>query len=263
MKLGLPERLEGHEQPPLPAPCALRLAEHHPVVKQVVKAKRRLTQPGFGPWATIYRKTQGRERRCVQLAILSWDALHERSWPGVSAMESADVGRVLGTYAQRVITPRGSAAVSGLELMTALHPPTRAVQDPQTGKLGARPQPWLARDGADGPGPTGGHRRTPRRRALRLERRHRAAEFKKFLIRIDKVVPAHLQIHLIVDNYGTHKTPAIKAWLAKHPRFELHFTPTRCSWINQVERWSGYVAHQMIHRGAHKNIQALQADSRA
>jgi hypothetical protein len=77
------------------------------VVKQVVKAKRRLTQPGFGPWATIYRKAQGRERRCMQLAILSWAALHERSWPGVSDMESADVGGVLGTYAQQVLHRAG------------------------------------------------------------------------------------------------------------------------------------------------------------
>ncbi|MET7608908.1 helix-turn-helix domain-containing protein [Streptomyces avermitilis] len=128
VKLGLPERLEGHEQR-----RSLRLAEDHPVVKQVVKGKWRLTQRGFGPWARIYRKAQGRERQCVQLAILSWDALDERSWPGVTEMEPADVARVLGMYAQRVITPRGSTAVSGLELMTALRPPTRAVQDPQTG----------------------------------------------------------------------------------------------------------------------------------
>jgi transcriptional regulator with XRE-family HTH domain len=128
VKLGLPERLEGHEQR-----RSLRLPEDHPVVKQVVKAKWRLTQRGFGPWARIYRKVQGRERQCVQLAILSWDALDERSWPGVAQMEPADVARVLGVYAQRVITPRGSTAVSGLELMTALRPPTRAVQDPQTG----------------------------------------------------------------------------------------------------------------------------------
>ncbi|WP_329224102.1 telomere-associated protein Tap [Streptomyces canus] len=128
VKLGLPERLEGHEQR-----RSLRLAEDHPVVKQVVKAKWRLTQRGFGPWARIYRKVQGRERQCVQLAVLSWDALDERSWPGVAEMEPADVARVLGIYAQRVITPRGSTAVSGLELMTALRPPTRAVQDPQTG----------------------------------------------------------------------------------------------------------------------------------
>ncbi|MFJ5731043.1 telomere-associated protein Tap [Streptomyces paradoxus] len=131
VKLGLPERLEGHEQR-----RSLRLPEDHPVVKQVVKAKWRLTQRGFGPWARIYRKAQGRERQCVQLAILSWDALDERSWPGVSQMEPADIARVLGVYAQRVITPRGSTAVSGLELMTALRPPTRAVRDEATGNWG-------------------------------------------------------------------------------------------------------------------------------
>ncbi|MGW1108045.1 telomere-associated protein Tap [Streptomyces sp. NPDC002540] len=128
VKLGLPERLEGHEQR-----RSLRLPEDHPVVKQVVKAKWRLTQRGFGPWARIYRKAQGRDRQCVQLAILSWHALDERSWPGVAEMEPADVARVLGVYAQRVITPRGSTAVSGLELMTALRPPTRAVRDEATG----------------------------------------------------------------------------------------------------------------------------------
>ncbi|MFF7365454.1 telomere-associated protein Tap [Streptomyces sp. NPDC008125] len=128
VKLGLPERLEGHEQR-----RSLRLPEDHPVVKQVAKAKWQLTQRGFGPWARIYRKAQGRERQCVQLAILSWGALDERSWPGVSEMEPADIARVLGVYATRVITPRGSTAVSGLELMTALRPPTKAVRDEETG----------------------------------------------------------------------------------------------------------------------------------
>uniref|UniRef100_UPI00053D875F helix-turn-helix domain-containing protein n=1 Tax=Streptomyces sp. CNQ431 TaxID=1571532 RepID=UPI00053D875F len=128
VKLGLPERLEGHEQR-----RSLRLPEDHPVVKQVAKAKWQLTQRGFGPWARIYRKAQGRERQCVQLAVLSWDALDERSWPGVSEMEPADIARVLGVYAMRVITPRGSTAVSGLELMTALRPPTKAVRDEETG----------------------------------------------------------------------------------------------------------------------------------
>ncbi|MEU3433985.1 helix-turn-helix domain-containing protein [Streptomyces sp. NPDC006863] len=128
VKLGLPERLEGHEQR-----RSLRLPEDHPVVKQVVKAKWRLTQRGFGPWARIYRKAQGRERLCVQLAVLSWDALDERSWPGVSEMEPADIARVLGVYATRVITPRGSTAVSGLELMTALRPPTKPERDEETG----------------------------------------------------------------------------------------------------------------------------------
>lgn len=128
VRLGLPERLEGHEQR-----RSLRLPEDHPVVKQVAKAKWQLTQRGFGPWARIYRKAQGRERQCVQLAILSWDALDARSWPGVADMDPPDIARVLGIYAQRVITPRGSTAVSGLELMTALRPPTKAVRTPDGG----------------------------------------------------------------------------------------------------------------------------------
>ncbi|MBI0293359.1 IS630 family transposase [Streptomyces sp. PRKS01-29] len=93
-------------------------------------------------------------------------------------------------------------------------------------------------------------------------RRHRAAEFKKFLIKIDKEVPAHLQIHLICGNYGTHKTPAIKTWLARHPRFHMHPTPTGSSWINQVEQWFGFLADQKIRRGAHKNVHTLEADIR-
>ncbi|MBC3984659.1 helix-turn-helix domain-containing protein [Streptomyces sp. AC536] len=128
VRFGLPERLEGHEQR-----RSLRLPEDHPVVKQVGRAKWQLTQRGFGPWARIYRKAQGRERQCVQLAILSWDALDERSWPGVAEMEPAEIARVLGVYAQRVITPRGSTAVSGLELMTALRPPTKPERDEGAG----------------------------------------------------------------------------------------------------------------------------------
>jgi transposase len=96
-----------------------------------------------------------------------------------------------------------------------------------------------------------------------IHRRHRAAEFRKFLTKIDQEVPEHLDIHLICDNYGTHKTPATKAWLQRHPRFHMHFTPTGSSWVNQVERWFGFLADQMIRRGAHKNIQALEADIRA
>jgi transposase len=95
-----------------------------------------------------------------------------------------------------------------------------------------------------------------------LHRQHRAAEFRKFLIAIDKAVPAELDVHLICDNYGTHKTPAIRAWLAKHPRFHMHFTPTGSSWINQVERWFGFLTSQLIRRGVHKSVQALEADIR-
>ena len=96
-----------------------------------------------------------------------------------------------------------------------------------------------------------------------LHRQHRATEFRKFLTTIDKTVPAELDVHLICDNYGTHKTPAIKAWLSRHPRFHMHFTPTGSSWINQVERWFGFLTDQMIRRGVHKSVQALENDIRA
>jgi transposase len=96
-----------------------------------------------------------------------------------------------------------------------------------------------------------------------LHRQHRAVEFKKFLIAIDKAVPASLEVHLVCDNLATHKTPAIRDWLARHPRFHLHFTPTGSSWINQVERWFGFLTDQMIRRGVHKSVQALEKDVRA
>jgi transposase len=95
-----------------------------------------------------------------------------------------------------------------------------------------------------------------------LHRRHRAAEFTKFLITIDKTVPEGLDVHIVADNYGTHKTPAVKAWLAKHPRFHLHFTPTGSSWLNQVERWFGFLTDQKIRRGVHRGVQALEQDIR-
>ncbi|MGW2940179.1 IS630 family transposase [Streptomyces sp. NPDC001156] len=94
-------------------------------------------------------------------------------------------------------------------------------------------------------------------------RRHRATEFKKFLTTIDKTVPEGLDIHVVCDNYGTHKTPTIKTWLAKHPRFHLHFTPTGSSWINQVERWFGFLTDQLIRRAVHKSVQSLEKDIRA
>ena len=95
-----------------------------------------------------------------------------------------------------------------------------------------------------------------------VHRKHRAIEFKKFLTSIDKAVPAELDVHLICDNLATHKTPAINTWLANHPRFHLHFTPTGSSWINQVERWFGYLTDQLLRRGVHKSVQALEKDVR-
>jgi transposase len=93
-----------------------------------------------------------------------------------------------------------------------------------------------------------------------LHRRHRSAEFKKFLTAIDKAVPAELDVHLVADNYGTHKTAEIQTWLARHPRFHMHFTPTGSSWINQVERWFGLLTDKLIRRGVHTSVQALEKD---
>lgn len=94
-------------------------------------------------------------------------------------------------------------------------------------------------------------------------RRHRSAEFKAFLAKIDKQVPAHLDVHLVMDNYGTHKTPTVNAWLEGHPRFHAHFTPTYSSWLNQVERFFGFITQDLLQRCDHRSVQALEKDLRA
>ncbi|WP_338775736.1 IS630 family transposase [Streptomyces sp. DG1A-41] len=93
-----------------------------------------------------------------------------------------------------------------------------------------------------------------------LHRRHRAIEFKKFLVTIDKAVPAGLDVHLVCDNYATHNTAEIRTWLSKHPRFHVHFTPTGSSWMNQVERWFGLLTDKLIRRGVHTSVKALEDD---
>lgn len=93
-----------------------------------------------------------------------------------------------------------------------------------------------------------------------LHARHRAIEFKKFLQKIDSRVPAELEVHLILDSYATHKTPKIKRWLAAHPRFVLHFTPTGSSWINLVERWFAELTARKLRRGVHRSVAELNAD---
>jgi transposase len=95
-----------------------------------------------------------------------------------------------------------------------------------------------------------------------VHRRHRAVEFKKFLVKLDKQVPAELGVHLICDHYATHKTDTIQRWLAAHPRFHLHFVPTSSSWLNQVERWFSELTTKLLQRGVHKNVQQLEADIR-
>ena len=95
-----------------------------------------------------------------------------------------------------------------------------------------------------------------------LRRRHRASELKRFLVQIDAEVPEGLAVHLVLDDYATHKTPAIKHWLLRHPRFQLHFTPTGASWLNLVERWFAELTTKRIKRGAHTSVQGLERDIR-
>ncbi len=89
-------------------------------------------------------------------------------------------------------------------------------------------------------------------------RRHRSVEFRKFLDTIEASVPADLAIHLVLDNYGTHKTALIRRWLAKRPQFHLHFTPTGASWLNLVERWFGLLTEKQIRRGVHRSTRELE-----
>jgi transposase len=96
-----------------------------------------------------------------------------------------------------------------------------------------------------------------------LHQRHRAIEFRKFLKRIDQEVPAELAVHLVLDNSSTHKTPQIQRWLAQHPRFVLHFTPTSSSWLNLVERWFAELTNKKLRRGTHRSVPELNADIRA
>ena len=95
-----------------------------------------------------------------------------------------------------------------------------------------------------------------------LTARHRAAEFRRFLNLVDKTVPAELDVHVIVDNSSTHKTPAIQRWLLRHPRFSFHYTPTYSSWLNLVERWFAELTTKWLRRGTHRSTKELVASIR-
>ncbi|MGW0468525.1 telomere-associated protein Tap [Streptomyces sp. NPDC003027] len=127
LRYGLPVRLGEEER------LSGRLPDGHKVVRQLARADWQLTKRGFGPWARIYRPAQGSHRTCVQLCLPSWGALDTRHWGDAAELPPPDLARLLGTYASRVMTPRGSTAVTGLELMTALHPPTRASEPDEHG----------------------------------------------------------------------------------------------------------------------------------
>ncbi|MFJ9822241.1 telomere-associated protein Tap [Streptomyces sp. NPDC101151] len=143
-RFGLPVTLTDEER------LAGRLPEGHKVIKQLVRAEWKLTKRGFGPWARIYRPATGSERACVQLCIPAWDALDTRHWADAAQLPPAELARVLGVFASRVMTPRGSAAVTGLELMTALHPPTRASEPDAAGRRHSEHNPGsLGKDPVD------------------------------------------------------------------------------------------------------------------
>jgi transposase len=91
-----------------------------------------------------------------------------------------------------------------------------------------------------------------------LQRRHRSVEFRKFLDTIEANVPPELDVHLVMDNYGTHKTPMIRRWLVRHPRYHVHFTPTSASWLNQVERFFAEITEKQIRRGSFQSTQQLE-----
>jgi transposase len=92
--------------------------------------------------------------------------------------------------------------------------------------------------------------------------RHRAEEFRRFLSVVEKAVPAHLDVHVVLDNSSTHKTPSIQRWLVRHPRFHMHFTPTYSSWLNLVERWFAELTTKWIKRGTHRSVRNLTASIR-
>ncbi|KUF19244.1 MULTISPECIES: telomere-associated protein Tap [Streptomyces] len=143
-RYGLPVALTEEER------LAGRIPEGHKVIKQLARADWKLTKRGFGPWARIYRPATGSERACVQLCIPSWHALDTRHWGEAGQLPPAELARALGVYASRVMTPRGSTAVTGLELMTALHPATRASEPDENGKRHSEHNPGsLGKDPVD------------------------------------------------------------------------------------------------------------------
>ncbi|MEU7305784.1 transcriptional regulator [Streptomyces sp. NPDC007206] len=152
-RYGLPSQMSESER------LAGRLPEGHKAIKQLQRADWQLTKRGLGPWARIYRPAQGGRRQCVQLCIPSWRALDSRAWGHAAQLQPAELARVLGVYAARVVTPVGSTAVTGLHLMTALNPPTRASEpdadgrrhrEHRPGSLGTEPMDPAPCEASDG-----------------------------------------------------------------------------------------------------------------
>ncbi|OIJ87028.1 telomere-associated protein Tap [Streptomyces monashensis] len=142
LRFGLPPKLSDEER------LAGRIPDTHKAVRQLLKADWLLTRRGFGPWAWVYRPAEGSRRHSVHFCLPSWHALDSRYWGGAADLPPAELAHVLGTYATRVLSPCGSTAVTGLELMTALHPPTRAVRD-AAGAWVSAPNPGALTEAVD------------------------------------------------------------------------------------------------------------------
>ncbi|MEU8974014.1 helix-turn-helix transcriptional regulator [Streptomyces monashensis] len=142
VRFGLPPKLSDEER------LAGRIPDTHKAVRQLLKADWLLTRRGFGPWAWVYRPAEGSRRHSVHFCLPSWHALDSRYWGGAADLPPAELAHVLGTYATRVLSPCGSTAVTGLELMTALHPPTRAVRD-AAGTWVSAPNPGALTEAVD------------------------------------------------------------------------------------------------------------------
>jgi transposase len=140
---------------------------------------------------------------------------------------------------------------------------------------GPRPHRALPADPADDAGPDDPRLRPARHHHLfaaydvaggsviaQSYRRHRHQEFLRFLKVIDQTVPKDKDLHLVLDSYATHKTPAIHQWLIRHPRFHLHFSPTSSSWLNLVERWLAELTNRRLRRSAHRSVTDLETDIR-
>lgn len=160
---GLPVALTGKER------LAGRIPQSHKAVKQLTRRQWRPVEDGLGPWARIHRPGRGSQHAYVQLCIPSWNALDARDWGTARQLPPAELARLLGTYAHRVTTPRGPAAVTGLELMTALHPPARRSRPGPVPPVGnpVDPAPCEAPDGhpcSRTPGTSGARRRNCSRR---------------------------------------------------------------------------------------------------
>lgn len=172
--------------------------------------------------------------------------------PHIAAPTGRGAGRVGARARDGRLDPRPVAVDPG-----ALPAPVHLLRD--RARRG-RPRDDVAR--ALRPARREGRRDAGRRRGGRVGRsreRHRAREFLAFLRVLDDQVPEDLDVHIVLDNYATHKTPAVKRWLKKRPRFHIHFTPTHASWLNQVERWFGLLTERQIRRGSHMSVHALKA----